>query len=108
MRIYELDEACWKGYKQLGMKKKGKRTVPNCVPKENYQSNTHMGMGSERVQNHRIMEVAKEKALPAHAPKGAEWDRLPEWKKEWYRKWTPSSQGVCKHPQAYHEPSRFK
>jgi pyrimidine deaminase RibD-like protein/FMN phosphatase YigB (HAD superfamily) len=27
-----LDEACWKGYKQLGMKKKGKRTVPNCVP----------------------------------------------------------------------------
>ena len=27
------DESCWKGYKQLGMKKKGKRTVPNCVPK---------------------------------------------------------------------------
>jgi hypothetical protein len=27
-----LDEACWKGYKQIGMKKKGKRTVPNCVP----------------------------------------------------------------------------
>lgn len=29
-----LDEACWKGYKQIGMKKKGKKTVPNCVPKE--------------------------------------------------------------------------
>lgn len=27
-------EACWKNYKQIGMKKKGKRTVPNCVPKE--------------------------------------------------------------------------
>jgi hypothetical protein len=27
------DESCWKGYKQVGMKKKGKRTVPNCVPK---------------------------------------------------------------------------
>lgn len=27
-----LDEACWKGYKQIGMKKTGKRTVPNCVP----------------------------------------------------------------------------
>ena len=27
-----LTEACWKGYKQFGMKKKGKRQVPNCVP----------------------------------------------------------------------------
>jgi hypothetical protein len=25
-------EKCWKGYKQVGMKKKGKRMVPNCVP----------------------------------------------------------------------------
>ena len=24
--------ACWKGYQQYGMKKKGKRMVPNCVP----------------------------------------------------------------------------
>lgn len=28
----ELDEACWKGYKQLGVKKKDGKTVPNCVP----------------------------------------------------------------------------
>ena len=27
-------EACWDGYKQIGMKKKGKRKVPNCVPEE--------------------------------------------------------------------------
>lgn len=27
-----LDEACWDGYKQVGMKKKGDRQVPNCVP----------------------------------------------------------------------------
>jgi len=26
-----MDEACWKGYKQVGMKKKGKKIVPNCV-----------------------------------------------------------------------------
>jgi hypothetical protein len=25
---------CWKGYKPVGTKKKGGRTVPNCVPKE--------------------------------------------------------------------------
>ena len=30
----DLDEACWKDYKQLGMKKKGDKQVPNCVPKE--------------------------------------------------------------------------
>jgi hypothetical protein len=30
----EVDEACWKGYKQLGMKKKGNKKVPNCVPEE--------------------------------------------------------------------------
>jgi hypothetical protein len=27
----ELAEACWKGYKAKGMKKKGNRMVPNCV-----------------------------------------------------------------------------
>jgi hypothetical protein len=27
-----LQEACWKGYKQVGMKKKGDKMVPNCVP----------------------------------------------------------------------------
>jgi hypothetical protein len=28
-----VTEACWKNYKQVGMKKKGKKKVPNCVPK---------------------------------------------------------------------------
>jgi hypothetical protein len=27
-------EACWKGYKKVGMKKKGDKMVPNCVPEE--------------------------------------------------------------------------
>jgi len=30
----EMDEECWDGYKQVGMKKKGKKLVPNCVPEE--------------------------------------------------------------------------
>lgn len=43
MRIHELvteglkdpkDNPCWKGYKPVGTKKKGGKTVPNCVPKE--------------------------------------------------------------------------
>ena len=27
-----IDEACWKGYEMIGMKDKGGRQVPNCVP----------------------------------------------------------------------------
>lgn len=30
----QVDEACWDGYKAAGMKKKGNRMVPNCVPEE--------------------------------------------------------------------------
>jgi hypothetical protein len=29
-----LSKACWEGYEAIGMKKKGKRVVPNCVPVE--------------------------------------------------------------------------
>jgi predicted kinase len=29
-----LDEACWDGYKQVGMKKRGDKMVPDCVPEE--------------------------------------------------------------------------
>jgi hypothetical protein len=32
MRFQEILEACWTGYQQQGMKKKGDRMVPNCVP----------------------------------------------------------------------------
>ena len=30
----EFTEACWDGYKQIGMKKKNGKKVPNCVPEE--------------------------------------------------------------------------
>lgn len=32
--IDEDNDPCWKDYKQIGTKKKGGKTVPNCVPKE--------------------------------------------------------------------------
>jgi hypothetical protein len=32
MRYKEILEACWHGYRQAGMKNKGGRQVPNCVP----------------------------------------------------------------------------
>lgn len=30
--LKDMTEACWKGYRQAGMKKKGNKMVPNCVP----------------------------------------------------------------------------
>lgn len=33
----EMKEACWSTHKQEGMKKKGDKLVPNCVPKEDYE-----------------------------------------------------------------------
>ena len=34
----KVDEACWDGYEQQGMKKKGKKVVPNCVKKEEFSN----------------------------------------------------------------------
>jgi hypothetical protein len=34
LKKHKTDEACWKDYKQIGMKKKGGKQVPNCVPKK--------------------------------------------------------------------------
>tara|TARA_R110002012_G_scaffold59570_1_gene155976 strand:+ start:306 stop:512 length:207 start_codon:yes stop_codon:yes gene_type:complete len=31
---YSKKGPCWKGYEMIGMKKKGGRNVPNCVPKK--------------------------------------------------------------------------
>ena len=32
MSFKQFSEACWDGYKKIGMKKKGNKMVPNCVP----------------------------------------------------------------------------
>jgi len=35
-----ITEACWVGYKQVGMKNKGGKQVPNCVPEETIKEST--------------------------------------------------------------------
>lgn len=35
---FPLSEKCWKGYKQLGMKDKDGKQVPNCVPENKEES----------------------------------------------------------------------
>lgn len=37
-----LQEDCWDGYRQVGMKKKGKKQVPNCVPINEGGAGGHM------------------------------------------------------------------
>jgi len=36
--VKQLDEACWSTHKQVGMKNKGGKQVPNCVPKESTEA----------------------------------------------------------------------
>jgi len=52
----EEKDPCWKGYKQVGMKKKGGKMVPNCVKKKNTRK--------EEVE---LSEVSKKLALKADA-----------------------------------------
>ena len=45
----QVDEACWKGYKAYGMKKKGNKMVPNCKPVGSVKEDYYSGTG-EKVQ----------------------------------------------------------
>jgi len=41
----ELEEACWSGYVKKGMKKKGDKVVPNCVPVNEEDKTDGKGIG---------------------------------------------------------------
>ena len=48
-----LNEKCWDGYKQVGMKKKGKRKVPNCVPEsDTTEGKSPHKKGTEKYRKH--------------------------------------------------------
>ena len=38
---------CWKGYEMIGTKKKSGKSVPNCVPKEQYDIRDTINLISE-------------------------------------------------------------
>lgn len=40
----DLKKACWKGYRAVGLKKKGNRMVPNCVPEDTDFSDDELDM----------------------------------------------------------------
>lgn len=59
--VAEADDPCWKGYRQLGMKDKGGKEVPNCVPEETeldendrYKTNKNFKVADPDYNNFRI------------------------------------------------------
>lgn len=62
-------EACWDGYKQEGMKKKGDKVVPNCVPEETTEAvgtaakyaDRSGFMGGKYKSHDRAMELPRKK-----------------------------------------------
>ena len=71
----ETSEACWTGFKQVGMKKKGQKMVPNCVPEENdmkpltkkeRENLSHgdlIAMGYSKKQRKKLMDTKEETEL---------------------------------------------
>ena len=60
----KMNEACWKGYRAKGMKKKGGKLVPNCVKEgEGYQPEIeHSKMGDAKKK----ADKKRESKLPPH------------------------------------------
>lgn len=50
-----IQEACWEGYKQVGMKEKGGKMVPNCVPIKETKGGLSRGMNVDAIaQKHGV------------------------------------------------------
>ena len=59
-----VDEACWDGYTQVGMKKKGDRTVPNCV-KEGQATD----LAKASIEREKLADAEKHKNMMSNARK---------------------------------------
>ena len=66
----DVDEACWTGWKKKGMKKKGDRIVPNCVPEElvsvhpmNAPTGSIFAMKKEELEGYTLPKLKPTKSL---------------------------------------------
>jgi hypothetical protein len=62
LKEIEEEGPCWRGYKQVGMKKKGKKIVPNCVPMREENKNICSYCGCDPCECEKINESVR---LPA-------------------------------------------
>ena len=78
--VQELNEKdpCWKGYEMIGMKKKGKRQVPNCVPESNNLDEGAMGELDLLAQESKNLADFKKKAI-AEFPQIKTMEGYEEW-----------------------------
>lgn len=67
------DNPCWKGYKPVGTKKKGGRTVPNCVPKESVSEDSYT---TEKQILTRIRQIMHDRKLSGTESNAGELHRL--------------------------------
>jgi len=58
----ELYEACWDGYKQVGLKKKNKKMVPNCVPESTETLTKHVS-GTDRKRDALVSRAKAHKEI---------------------------------------------
>lgn len=69
------DDPCWKNYKQIGMKKKNGREVPNCVPVDESCDDSEGSYAKNQLHTIRRMADLLEKHIN-------EEDQLPSWVQE--------------------------
>lgn len=73
--VEKVEEQCWDGYTQKGMKKKGDKVVPNCVPvKEREDSDIGDKKGSQPAKYHTGLSKSTKSKRDAHFKKGAKMD----------------------------------
>ena len=75
-----VDEACWHTHKQEGMKKKGDRMVPNCVPKNEQFASDKPEPGREPVNNRFTSQSSK----PVHKPAPLATPKVNEDLRKWF------------------------
>ena len=71
-----IKEACWVGYKQVGMKKKGNKQVPNCVP----ESVVNALFGKDYIYevSESVADMYKGTVTPAQLTKMKQYGKLKE------------------------------
>ena len=63
---HNVDEACWDGYKQVGMKKKGGKMVPNCVKEEYSNWREELSEDWQKVNRQDKTDGLSQKAVDAY------------------------------------------
>jgi hypothetical protein len=105
----DLQDACWAGYKQVGMKNKGGKQVPNCVPEsmsvedarkvdgfipESYEIGKDYADHTKRVTPGQSVEVKKVKGFIDRESSPTEKD---------VKEWASTDETIDKYKQRYKE-----